>query len=327
MRRAVLNLMFLFFIFLPVFFVRPVLAAEEKLSLTITPPLFQLSINPGETWRSMLKVVNTNPYDLTVSASVMELEAEGEGGESRLIPIVGSDAKDYTTSLAHWIKVPEAPLTISAWSSRELPFTVNIPPGAEPGGHYAAILIGTAALLEKPNEPITRISSRISSLLFLRVKGEVNEGGIIREFRAEKSFYQKPPVNFILRFANTGNVHLRPRGDIVVYNMWGRELGKISVNQDSNFGNVLPDSVRKFLFEWEEQTSFFAAGRYKAVTTLSFGEADRQSISATAYFWILPLKPFLAGALVVGLIILFAALAIRFYVRKSISAFKRQAEE
>lgn len=323
MKRGTYNLIFLLVIFFTVVFVRPVLAAEEKLSLTITPPLFQLSIGQGEIWKSSLKVVNTNPYDLTVYASVMDFAAMGEEGKSRMIPIVGMGAENYTISLAQWIEVPVEPVVIAGESSVEIPFSINIPSNAEPGGHYAAILIGTFPLMEKSNGPIIQISSQISSLLFLRVKGEVEENGNIREFRAEKSFYQEPPVNFILRFANTGNVHLRPVGDIVVYDMWGREREKMAVNQDSNFGNILPGSVRKFLFEWEGEISFFEVGRYKAVMTLSFGEGGYQSVTATAYFWILPLKSFLAIGLSIILIILFTALAIRAYIRKSLSAFKR----
>lgn len=315
--------MLLFFIFLSAVFVRPVLASTGELSLTITPPLFQLTIGKGETWQSSLKVVNTNPYDLTVYASVMDFEASGEEGRSRLIPMTERGAENYSLTLADWIEVPLEPVVIARESSLEIPFSVNIPANAEPGGHYAAILISTSPLREKFNGPTIQVSSRISSLLFLRVKGEVEEKGNIREFRAEKSFYQAPPVNFILRFVNDGNVHLRPRGSIAVYDMWGRERGKIPVNQDSNFGNVLPGSVRKFFFDWEEETSFFEAGRYKAIITLSFGESAYQSVSAIAYFWVLPLKSFLAVVSVAGLLILFAALLIRAYIRKSLSAFKR----
>lgn len=59
----------------------------------------------------------------------------------------------------------------------------------------------------------------------MRVEGDVQEDGGIREFRAIDSFLDTPDVTFSLRFENKGNVHLQPRGNIVITNMWGQREG------------------------------------------------------------------------------------------------------
>ncbi len=301
-------------------------AADSKMSLTVIPPFFQLALDPGETFKSSVKVANTNNYDLNIYTSLMNFKAEGDEGRGKLTPIVGSGAEVIPNTLAQWIKISEGPFASPKENSIEIPFTVTIPKDAPPGGHYAAILIGTKPMGQKMEGPTIEVASYISTLLFIRVSGQVVEQGGIREFTAEKSFYQKPEINFTLRFENRGNVHLQPQGEIVISNMWGKERGKIKVNQDTEFGYVLPDTVRKFSFNWKGEDSILEAGRYKAVATLAFGSDARQNVSAATYFWVIPVKPVLA---ILGGIILFLWLllwSIKAYIRKALGAYKNTVE-
>ena len=296
--------------------------AAEKLVLTVTPPLFQLNMGPGEFWASSLKVVNTNPYDLTLYASVMNFEAQGETGQGKLTPVVQDDPETSDYLLAHWIEVSKEPIFVPKEKSAEIPFTVRIPQDATPGGHYAAILVGNQAFGENAEGLELKVSSMVSSLLFVRIEGEVVEGGTIREFFSDRTFYEKPEVTLTLRFENKGNVHVRPQGDIVIYNQWGKERGRIPVNQKTDFGNVLPKSTRKFTFEWQGESNFFEIGRYTANATLSYGNDAKQNIVEDTYFWIVPLKPV---AVIVGGFILFSlflAWSIRTYVRRTLAVYK-----
>lgn len=301
-------------------------AAEQKLTLTVTPPLFQLNIGPGEFWASSLKVVNANPYDLTLHTLVMNFEARGERGGGKFTPIIEDDPEVALSSLARWIEVSKEPIFVSREQSVTIPFSVRIPESAPPGGHYAAILVGTKPANNLEEGSAIQVSSFVSSLFFVRIKGDVYEEGRIREFRAEKTFYQKSDVIFTLRFENTGNVHLQPQGDIIIYNMWGKERGKILVNQKTHFGNVLPQSTRKFVFEWKGEENFFEAGMYKAIATLSFGKEARQNVFRTTYFWVVPLKPTLGilGGLII--FILFMMWAIRAYIRRALSLYQQDSQ-
>lgn len=283
---------------------------EGALSVTVTPPLVQLTIGRGESWASSLKVVNTNPYDVTYYAQVMDFSADGEGGAAALTPIVGG----ASIGLASWVSVPVEPVTVPSGSSAEVPFTVSIPTGASPGGHYAAILIGTQPPQTGVSGASVAVSSFVSSLLFVRIEGEVIERGRIREFRTEREWYQTNEASFLLRFENTGNTHLLPRGLITIYNMWGKERGVLSINESSSFGNVLPQSVRKFEFSWKGDAELFDIGRYSAITTLSFGDGGKQSVSGTTYFWVVPVVPV---ASVLGSVLLFV-LALVWFIRRYI---------
>jgi len=291
----------------------------DSMSISVTPPLIQLTVGPGESWASSLKVINTNSYDVSYYASVVDFKAQGEQGEGTLIPLVaGASTTPNSYSLASWITLSPEPVRIRAGSSGSIPFTVHVPMNAEPGGHYAAILVGTEPGGVQLTGPSMRISSFVSSLVFVKIRGETTERGRIREFRTERYVNDTPSADFILRFENTGNTHIQPQGDVVIYNMWGKKRGELAVNQNGNFGNVLPGTTRKFSFTWAGDTDLLDIGRYRAVVTLSYGSDGKQNISAAAYFWVVPTAPVAAilGGIFIIMLLLFWL--IRRYVRRAL---------
>jgi len=122
-------------------------------------------------------------------------------------------------------------------------------------------------------------------------------------------------MSFELRFENKGNVHLLPRGEIVITNMWGKQRGVIPINQDSNFGNVLPDSIRLFEFTWKGEASLLDIGRYKADLTLGYGTEQKKFTTRGTAFWVIPLKPVLIFVISFLLGIWFITRTVRAYVR------------
>ena len=293
-------------------------AQERALSVTVTPPLFQLTIGPGETWTSVLKVINNNPYAVTYYAQILDFEAHGELGKGDVVPVADLSEEALSHSLARWVTITDDPIVIPAGTSGEVPFTVTVPTQAEPGGHYAAILIGTQPDLASGGGPRVAVSSYVTSLLFVRIQGDVDERGRIREFLTPKSLYQSPQADFVLRFENVGNVHLRPQGTITIRNMWGRERGKVEFNQRSAFGNVLPKTTRRYEFSWQGGENLFDIGRYSAVATLMYGEDLKQNVSATTYFWVIPVVPLSVTLGTLLAIVVLMVWFIRRYVRRAL---------
>jgi hypothetical protein len=106
--------------------------------------------------------------------------------------------------------------------------------------------------------------------------------------------------------------------------MWGKERGKIAVNEEINFGNVLPQSTRKFVFEWQGEENFFESGRYKAVAALDFGKGASKNVSRSIYFWVVPLKPtfVIFGGFFLFLVLM--TLGLRAYIRRTIDIARGQ---
>lgn len=294
----------------------PVAYGQEAVTLSISPTLYDMSAEPGQVWNSSLKVVNVNPFDLTVYADVVNFAPRGEGGDGQFVPIDPADQTGAT--FAEWFTISREPLTIPREQTVEVPFVVTVPQDASPGGHFAAILIGTRPLESEGGQTKVQTAQVITALFFARIAGEVVESGTIREFSTTKSVLGSPEVTFGLRFENKGNVHLQPQGEIRIYNMWGQERGVIPVNQFTNFGNVLPDSIRKFLFTWKGEWSISDIGRYTAIATLAYGANERQFASAETAFWVVPVKLLLSIAVVLVIFGFIMSWLVRLYVRHTL---------
>lgn len=266
----------------------PITNRAEAVSLS--PLIFELSANPGDTVSNVLKVTNTDPYPVNIVIDIEDFSAIGEEGQVTLKQ--GEDSSTY--SLAGWITATPNAFTIPANNSITVQFTINIPIDAEPGGHYSSVL---ASINATPVDGGVAIAQKIGSLLLLNVAGDVEEKLFIEELFVEP-FSEYGPVNIISRFENTGSVHLKPRGFILIKNIFGQEVEQLDLPQK----NVLPKSIRRIEILWGERIMF---GRYEATLTAIYGSTN-QPLSAITTFWVIPWK--IATAILVGIIILLSIL-------------------
>lgn len=291
-------------------------AAQESLTLSVTPPLFQLSAAREQVWQSNIKVINSNSYPITVYANPVNFMPVGEDGRGQFLPVFTDETGGQT--LAEWISITKEAIIIPPEQSQEIPFVVSVPPNAAPGGHFAAILIGTKPP-EQKDVTAVRTAQVVSSLFFLTIDGDVVEKGSIREFSVVDKVVSAPQAEFVLRFQNDGNVHIRPQGEIKIMNMWGKERGVIPINHGSSFGNVLPNTTRKFQFSWTGESSLADIGRYTAIVTLGFGSKGRQTVSQEVSFWFIPIKLTLLTFGVLLTLVLIIRWAIKSYVRRMLA--------
>jgi len=110
------------FVLLAVFAMPQSGRAQNSLTLSITPPFFQLSISPGEFWASSIKVANPNPYELTIYASVVNFAVQGEEGQGKFLPLLTEEGTD-DYSLGSWIEISSEPVVIPVGKSKEIPFS------------------------------------------------------------------------------------------------------------------------------------------------------------------------------------------------------------
>ena len=291
--------------------------AQDSLTLSVTPTLFDISVDPGQVWQSSIRVINPNPQDLTVYIQPVNFSAQGETGVSTLQPLLETDTAGVT--LAEWVEVTTEPIRIVSQETATVPFTVRVPSDAAPGGQFAALLVSTQPPANQAGASQVRTSQAVSALFFMRVEGDIEERGMVRSFRTEQRFVQRPENSFELRFANQGTVHLQPQGSITIYNMWGERRGEIPINQRSQFGKVLPDTVRAFNYSWEGEFSLLDIGRYRADVTVGYGQNERSFASSSTYFWVIPIYGLLVVLGSVAVFGMLLTLIVRAYVRRMLA--------
>lgn len=288
--------------------------AQGSVTLSVSPTLFDMTASPTQVWSSSVRVINTNDFPLQVYTTVVNFAPSGESGQGTMIPVFESETEG--TSLAEWITLDQEEVLIPAEQTVSIPFTISVPDDAAPGGHFAAILVGTRSFGDSNGAAQVETSQVVTSLLFLRVAGDIVESGQIRDFVTDRLIAESPEMSFSLRFENTGNVHIQPQGEITITNMWGKERGVVPINKASQFGNVLPESVRKYNFSWTGDWSFADIGRYKAVVTLGYGEQNRKFVDSTTTFWVIPWRALLLVLVIVGGLVWFIVWGIKLYIRR-----------
>ncbi len=282
---------------------RPAVAAVPGEGLTISPPIFELTLKPGESSSQTIKITNPTQKLMEIYPLVMNFRASGEGGEPAFYPATSEEEK---FSLASWIKFNQTKLALTPEQVVEFKYQIQVPNDAEPGGHYGVVFFATEP--PKPEQDISQvaIASMIGSLILAKTPGEIIEKGLLEEFVANK-FYLKVPVEFTTKIQNTGNIHFKPQGEITIKNWQGKIVDKVAVNLAK--GNILPDSTRKFEEKWSP--SKWSVGKFTADLSLTYGE-PQQNLSGDLSFWLIPLW----FIILIGLILLIIIVLIIWKIKR-----------
>jgi hypothetical protein len=281
--------------------------AQEGISLRISPPILEIEVEPGNTYSDYIKVENLNEFEsVTLYPQVVSFVAKGDEGGQEFI----EDSEETTSySLAQWMNISTDTLEIEPLERVVLPFTINIPLDAEPGGRYGAVLLGNQPTTAEDLANSVALGAKSGTIILARIAGDITESAKINTFSINKDFYNYPPVDFEVVVENTGNVHVKPLGTIEISNIFGKVVDEVTVNE--GLGNVLPDSTRKFSSTWDREG--FTLGRYKAALNLKYGDQTESYMTDMLTFWVVPVKEVAIGLAVLVIIILLIIFFVKSY--------------
>lgn len=282
--------------FLATLLVMPAQAKIKGEGLTISPPVEELTLEKGKVHSDIIKITNPTGKTMEIYPTVMNFAASGEGGEPTFYPAT-EEEKNF--SLAHWIEFSQSKLALTPEQVVEFDYRINVPQDAEPGGHYGVVFFATEPPDVEDDANKVALSSMVGSLILVKVPGKIVEEGSLEEFSAKK-FYFNPPVDFITRVKNSGNVHFKPQGEITLKDMFGNEIKRVPVNESK--GNVLPESIRRFENNWDGDGKI-RIGRFTADLRLAYGSTEK-TLDGQLVFWIIPWWLIAAVAAVIVAIIL-----------------------
>jgi len=270
------------------FFLSDNILALDYAGLSISPPSFELSANPGGTLENTIKVENVSAETLKIAVDRRNFTAVGEEGA------VGLTEEETNFSLASWITVTPPEAEIPAKSTRIFNFKINVPLNAEAGGHFGSIVFRIGG------GPITQtgasVTQELGALILLRIAGKTTEEATLQSFFTQKKFWEYGPVEFEIKTKNSGNVHLKPKGTITISNSFGKKVGVVEVEPK----NVLPGAVRKSTASWGKK---ILLGKYTAVLSLVYGAGSGKMITGSTTFIGFPYR--IGGVVLAVLLVLF----------------------
>lgn len=269
---------------------------SNVVALTAVPPRYgddySLVLQPGQTTQIVLEVRNPTSSPVAIQSIAKDFII-AEDGETPL-PVDETNVSNRW-SLASWLTITPNNTVIEARKTANVLVTVQAPSDALPGGHYAMVLHRPAAGNNANGVTGATISTQVGTLLYVVIDGAMNESAYIDNFQFDK-FSEYGPVDFSFDFNNESSMHVRPEITMVIKNLFGRTSGQIVLDQK----NVFPGAPRSYAGAWDKVWGF---GPYTAELTATYGRENLSVTSATASFWILPVRLILAILIVILIII------------------------
>lgn len=274
-----------------------------NVGLTIQPIKISHTIEAGDFVSDVITLTNASDVRVKVGIKVEDF-----------IPVAGQEGIQFVgrapgiTTARDWIKIEdEKKFIFEKGESRSIRYIVSPPANAEPGSHFGVLLFKANELEQKGQ---LQIGTQVGALLFITVPGDFLQKGRILDFTGP-AFVQKGPVNFKIKFENTGTVHFEPKGMIEIKNMFGKTVGQAPVSGTA----VLPTGVKEVAASWDIEG--FLWGRYAASVKLFDGEGNELTADKISFYGF-PLW-YAAGFILAVIILFFGIKFLKNKVRFSIS--------
>lgn len=319
---------------------RVTVAQEQQLDLTLSPPSFDLTTEPGKTIDSRLRVRNNGTAIVTLSVEVLKLQGSNDPGGAALQEISTTDV------FSQWLQLIPSRITVPQQEWTDVPFRIVVPTDAAFGYSYA-LFFSPALSAPQTTTPATRLRGGVAVPIILNVRAPgAKAEGRLEIFHPLRLLTEYLPVDFEIRVSNTGNVPLKPRGNIFIRNHGEEDLALLEVNAE--LGSILPGGTRTFTASWTDgflvrepviedgaikrengkpvmrlaahwdKLTQMRMGRYSASLLLAYDDGSRDiPIEGTAQFWVIPYRA-LAVALGALLLLFFCfRVWLRSYVRRA----------
>ena len=214
---------------------------SSNYDVTVSPVFFDLSVNPGDTISNKVRIRNNTNSPLPIKLTVQKMTGDVNGNLT-----LRDDPTDQALS---WITFDQPTFVAAPLEWTDVPFTITIPKDAA-YGYYFAINFN-----QDNTSPLKRTGAAITGAAAVPVLLDVKKAGAkldgkLLSLKTDNSFYEYPPVKFSTVFENTGNVHIRPTGNIFIKDWLGNQIATLTVNEGQ--GAILPGLKKTFESTWND---------------------------------------------------------------------------
>lgn len=330
------SLFVLTLLLLGMFSVAQVFAQQQpRLNITINPTAIDLLMTPDSKSSQKFKIRNNSDKDITLGISVDTLANTDNG---QVLPVETKTKNPDTKFLS--FEHPTFTARSREWT--DVPLTISIPKTAG-FSYYYAVRIGQVAKSEGGKSQV--LGEVIVPILIQVKQPGAKASAQLVSFKPSSGINQYLPVTFETTIKNTGNVHIRPRGNIFI-KTGSKDISNMEVNEGN--GAILPDGTRTFTtpwvdgfivrepvlednlpkldshgkpetkltINWDKLTSF-RIGKYTAVLVMVYDNGKTDVVmEGNTTFWVIPYIPI--GAAIISLIL--CIVIIRFVLKWYISS-------
>ncbi len=230
----------------------------QNRGLIVTPAIIEAELDPGSSNIFNITLENDTPNQTYNLFPRIQTFKEGDREGSAILEELSTADPIYK-----WISFSEKSINLQPKAKKDISVSVNLPVGAKAGGYYLALVFSTKNPSETSETKIN-LDQAVATLLFLQVKGVIqrqatfdkvqinSKQGFITNLMQNLGFSDTccvydpffDPIELSYQIKVEGNTHLKPEGNILIYENAERPQSTIDINPNNKI--ILPDSKRSF---------------------------------------------------------------------------------
>ncbi len=319
-------------------FAKNAFAQESNYDVTVSPVFFDLSTNPGGKVTDRIRVRNNTSSPIPVKVEINRLTGD-ENGELTF-------NKENGDNSLNWIKLSDSTVTLQPLEFTNIPFEIEVPSDASYGYYYT---INLTQVKDAADSTGTAISGAAAIPVLLTVRRDGAKAEIkVKDFKVNSFVNESLPVDFEVELENSGNIHVRPRGNIFISGMGKENITSIDINP--NGAAIIPNTVRTFLASWTDgfivreqvvedgqpkvdengkpvthikinwnKATDIRFGKYTANIIVVYDDGTRDvPLEASKSFWIIPYKALIVAIIAVVIVVLIFRFIIKRYINREV---------
>lgn len=253
--------------------------------ITVSPALATISIG-ADTTSGTATVTIKNDFTATVNLTAAIKSVDQDNGI--LVP-----SGELDTELQKLITLNVQDFTLQPNESKDVVITVKNTASLRPGGTYASLVVRQIS----GSDNTIGLQTAVGAGIFV-----IKEDGAVRELQAQNiavnRFVLQPPSSVSLTFKNTGNVHIVPRGQIVVTNASNETFYQKGIINQESF-TLLPGKSLRFEIPLQKLEQTLLPSRQKVVIQYRYDGSEQ----ITSISKIIVIVPFYIFIILIALII------------------------
>ncbi len=237
-----------------------VIPANAQMSIMVSPIRVDHQVKAGTNETNVIDIRNegTEPTRIAVHAEDWTMDRKGN--------VSFSPAGGDPSSCANWIQINPTDFRLDPGQTRQVRYSLTVPPEAKDGGYRAAIALEG---MPPPQEGAAKKKMTLSGRIVVMAYATVGSPEISAQFQDFQVTAVNKGISFKLTLANQGDVHFRIKKSwITIKNSTGEEVGRVEVPDIP----VLPGGTREL--EIKKEDLALPKGTYQAEAILDVGKED-----------------------------------------------------
>jgi len=236
------------------------LYSQTSLALTIGPSRFEVTLPPGE-------IAVTDYFVQNETEKPVHVTVEPENWFK--------DAYAYEDLVIEdWLKLDTYEFSLEPKEIKKIKLTIIVPTDIK--GEIVAQIFFTSGVLTEEGQP-AGVRARLGAVLYVAIEGTEKINASIESITISKVTEQgEEKTKIALQVRNKGNVHIRPKGKILIEN---RKKEKIDELELLSGRATLPGQYHTYYAYWKEPK--LKNGSYKIHATIDYGEIFNVDKTAT----------------------------------------------